>query len=182
MLPKLQVSLRSTPPHLSSKCTWSSNPVSLEIRHRVFSGFGASRKSWCQERALAAPVLPPDYILPKTYLRVGLRARVGPSGPFCVAPGRYGLASLSEQLKNQLDSRDWTHLVVVDRSHGFWGRYWVVLDCSGSTSAMHGRPGTVISMCGIRVEIPHIEIWSVKSSRNELILSGLFKIGTKLSF
>jgi len=95
LLPKLQVSLRSTRPHWSPGCTWSSNPVPLEIRHRVFPGFGASRKSWCQERAQAAPVLPPDYTLPKTYLRVGLRAWVGPSGSFCVAPGRYGLASLS---------------------------------------------------------------------------------------
>ena len=119
LLPKLQVSLRSTPPHLSSKCTWSSNPVSLEIRHRVFSGFGASRKSWCQERALAAPVLPPDYILPKTYLRVGLLARVSPSGPFCVASRRYGLVSVSELFWKQAESRDRRYRVVAGASHGF---------------------------------------------------------------
>ena len=150
--------------HLAFKPGLSRNETSS------FSGFGASRKSWCQERAPAAPVLPPDYILPKTYLRVGLPARVSPSGPFCVASRRYGLVSVSELFWKQAESRDRSYRVVAGPSHGFWGRYLVVLDCSGGTSTIHGRPGTVISIRGIstprrrqRMEIPRIAIWSVKS-------------------
>ena len=88
----------------------------------------------CQGRAPAAAVLPPDYILPKTYLRDGLLARVSPSGPFCVA-SRHTVRSPSHELFwKQAESRDRSYRVVAGPSHGFWGRYLVVLDCSGSTS------------------------------------------------
>ena len=62
-----------------------------------FSGFGASRKSWCQERAPAAPVLPPDYILPNTYLRDGFLARATRTGPLWAAFEDTVPAALSER-------------------------------------------------------------------------------------
>ena len=135
----------------------------------VFAYDGSISTS-CQGRAPAAAVLPPDYILPKTYLRVGLLARVSPSGPFCVA-SRHTVRSPSHELFwKQAESRDRSYRVVAGPSHGFWGRYLVVLDCSGGTSTIHGRPGTVISIRGIstprrrqRMEIPRIGIWCVKS-------------------
>ena len=50
----------------------------------------------CQGRALA-PVLPPDYILPKTYLRDGFLARATRTGPLWAAFEDTVPAALSER-------------------------------------------------------------------------------------
>ena len=112
-------------------------------------GYDGSISISCQGRAPAAAVLPPDYILPKTYLRDGLLARVSPSGPFCVA-SRHTVRSPSHELFwKQAESRDRKYRVVAGAHHGFWGSYLVVLDCSGSTSTVREPQGTVISICTI---------------------------------